>query len=310
MMTRFRKYTQKYKKRQNKTQKRERYEPIKNMYYVAYITIPVNKNRKHENKHVVSQRLYDLFSSMKNIHVVCVKYNDKNIQSILDRCHGCILPPENLFNMDSCDESNSLDFYNHCFSLYKYIKTRNAKKGNFPTLCICRSFQNIILFEKYGKKLTSQKRLVPCGDDKDEFHSVKLVNKKYLVDFDVSPKTSVIFRDMNKQKLDLLTKTNGIPHNNNYGFYLHELKNRTWFTKNFKAITYSYDKLKYKVVNTIEHKKYPIFGIQCHPEYSKRTRFVYDFFASQLSLSLRLDCTRSPVTNYKYKIKDNYLIFS
>ena len=66
---------------------------------------------------------------------------------------------------------------------------------------------------------------------------------------------------MNKQKLDLLTKTNGIPHNNNYGFYLHELKNRTWFTKNFKAITYSYDKLKYKVVNTIEHKKYPIFGI-------------------------------------------------
>ena len=65
MMTRFRKYTQKYKKRQNKTQKRERYEPNKNMYYVAYITIPVNKNRKHENKHVVSQRLYDLFSSMK-----------------------------------------------------------------------------------------------------------------------------------------------------------------------------------------------------------------------------------------------------
>ena len=308
MTTRSRKYTQKYKKRQNKTQKNKYNKDDK--FYIAYITIPVNKNRKNQNKHVISQRLYKLFCSMKKSQVVCVKYNDKNIYKILNRCHACVLPPENLFNMDSCDESNTLDFYNHCFELYKYIKERNEKLGRFPTLCICRSFQNIILFEKYGRKLVSQKRLLPCGDKKDEFHSVKLVNKKFLINFEIPPERSIIFKDMGKQKLNLLTKENGIPHNNNYGFYLHELKNRSWFTDNFKAITYSIDKLNYKVINTIEHKKYPIFGIQCHPEYSKRTRFVYDFFEEQLNLSLRVDCSTPPETNYKYKIKDNYLIFS
>ena len=308
MLIRSHKHTQKYKKRQNTTQKIKNNQN-KKVFYVAYITIPVNKNRKYENKHVISKRLHKMFSSMKYTQVICVKYNEQNIKEILNRCHACVLPPENLFNMDSCDETNVLDFYNHCFELYNYIKERNEKQGAFPTLCICRSFQNIILFEKYGKKLTSQKRLLPCAEKNDEFHSVKLVNNNYLINFETKPDKSIIFKNINKTKLNLLTKENGIPHNNNYGFYLHELKNRSWFTNNFKAISYSYDKLKYKVINTIEHKKYPIFGIQCHPEYSKRTKFVYDFFEKQLNLSLRLDCSIPPETNYKYKIKNNYLIF-
>ena len=104
-------------------------------YRLAFISIPVNPGLKYGNMHVISKRIYDLVSQYQNCHVVCVKYNDPKVFDILDTCNGCILPPETGLNLKACDQSNSLDFFNSCFSIYKYCKNRN-KTHFFPCLCM------------------------------------------------------------------------------------------------------------------------------------------------------------------------------
>lgn len=274
---------------------------------LAFISIPVNPGLKYGNMHVISRNIYNLVSKYQKCHVVCVKYNDPKVFDILDTCHGCILPPETELNLKACDQSNSLDFFNSCFSIYTYCKNRN-KTHFFPCLCICRSFQNIILYEKYKKKVNHQKYIDPCGDKSTAFHKVNMVNKSYLIEFFEKPLKTCMFNKLTKTQLKLLKSKHGVPHFNNFGFHYDDVKNKLWFNKSFKPITYSFDHLHNKIINSIEHKKYPIFGIQFHPEHSKQTHFIYNFFETLLQKSKPKISKVEHETKYKLQKIDNYLI--
>lgn len=300
------------KRKSSKTIKQNKRKTRKNNhkkgnYRLAFISIPVNSGLKYENMHVINKNIYDLVSQYKKCRVVCVKYNDPKVFDILDTCHGCILPPETELNLKACDQSNSLDFFNSCFSIYTYCKNRN-KNHFFPCLCICRSFQNIILYEKYKKKVNHQKYIDPCGDKKTGFHKVKMVNKPYLIKFLEKPLKSRMFNKSTKNQLKILQSKHGIPHFNNFGFHYDDVKNKSWFNKNFKPITYSFDYLNNKIINSIEHKKYPIFGIQFHPEHSIQTHFIYKFFEPLLHKSKPRMSKGEHETKYKLQKIDNYLI--
>lgn len=275
---------------------------------IAIITIPVNPGLNYEYSHVVSKKIYDLLSLIYKCRIVCVKYDDPQLFNILDSCHGCILPPESKFNLKACNQSESLKFFNSCYDIYKYSINRNKEGYFFPVLGICRSFQNIILFEKYKRKIKSQKYIDPCGDSSSGFFKVKLVNKSYPLHFVVNPNKSIIFKNTNKEQIKLLTKTQGVPHFNNFGFHYDEVKKYKWFNSNFNVITYSFDHLKNKIVNTIEHKKYPIYAIQFHPEEITNCHFIYSFYKSILNKS-KVKNNKSPSNiKNKKKIKHGYFI--
>ena len=241
-------------------------------FIIGLISVPNNKGARYENSHIINKYLIKKFKS-KYIDLLYIKYNDPKLYKVLDKIDALILPAASRFNMETCNMDNSHDFQQHIYRLYKHLKKINDNGRIFPVLSICYTYQMTILYEKYKKKLPKKFHSV-CYTDDDAFEKVNMKNSNPKIFYTKYAKNSELFRDYIKNK-----KSDHIWHNNTYGFNYDKIIKKPWFINNYKPLCYSLNQLNTKVLQAVEHKKYPFFAIQFHPEYKTETRPLYDFFS-------------------------------
>lgn len=246
---------------------------ISNKIVIGILSIPVNKGNDYDSCSVISKTIVKSLRK-KHIDIVYLKYDDKNILKTMERVHGLVLPPETRLNRESENYSNALKFYNICFDIYRHAKNMNDSGRYYPLLGVCRSFQNMLLFERFNHKIRSVKYYKPCDDIKESLQYVNMTNKRYDIKLLPKMNKSEMFRNYHGSK--------NIPHNNNYGYDYDEIKNYKWFKKSFLPLSFSTNDSCTKVLNAIESTRYPFYAFQFHPENHEQTSHLYDFFGEMI----------------------------
>ena len=91
-------------------------------------------------------------------------------------------------------------------------------------------------------------------------------NLSIPLEFTSDAKTSVLFESASVEVMTILAKENVTMNNHHYGLYPDHFNSINALQSFYKVISLNHDRQGVPFVSTIEAFKYPIFGLQWHPE--------------------------------------------
>eukprot|EP00343_Euplotes_focardii_P010374 CAMPEP_0205827692 /NCGR_PEP_ID=MMETSP0206-20130828/32827_1 /ASSEMBLY_ACC=CAM_ASM_000279 /TAXON_ID=36767 /ORGANISM="Euplotes focardii, Strain TN1" /LENGTH=263 /DNA_ID=CAMNT_0053128833 /DNA_START=143 /DNA_END=934 /DNA_ORIENTATION=+ len=187
--------------------------------------------------------------------VIPIPYNlpESNITYLLDHINGLILPG----GADDLIYSNNTlsDYTAKLKFIVEYSKSLNQKGFHFPILAICLGFEQLVLYEfqhkdiigEYDSKDYASNMMFMDGADHSRLY--KGINTTISEQFNTIYNQH--FRGFDKSIFDEIK----------------ELKD------SYKVLTTSFDRRGDEFVSSVEHKKYPFYGLQFHPE---KVSFIWD----------------------------------
>jgi gamma-glutamyl hydrolase len=136
--------------------------------------------------------------------------------------------------------------------IYKLaLKENERTNGNFPVWGTCLGFEALVFAQSNYKIKVSQPNSL------NELYSIKFMKSNY--------DGSLFSKYMTPSIVSYLEDKNVTYFNHHHGFAVEDFQSDVKLSSDYKVIAY-YEKLGKKFVVAIQHKKYPIIGVQFHPE--------------------------------------------
>lgn len=194
---------------------------------------------------------YVKFAEMGGARVMAIEWqwSDEKILEALSKLNGFILPGGDV-NIQEGDGTLS-PYSKKTLLIYNYIKEQNDKGNNYPFWAVCQGIQQLHVLE---------------APHLGVLNTVPRRNKADPLIFKVPYSESKLFSAVSPALLDKAAKE---PYHINYHINGTFVKTYEKFPELGQAFTITATQLDDngdEYVANIEHKKYPIFGMQHHPE--------------------------------------------
>jgi gamma-glutamyl hydrolase len=210
------------------------------------MTQPINET------HNYIMAAYIKFIEQAGARVVPIHHtsSDEEILDLVTKINGVLFPGG---STDVDNEDGSLTEYSRKGKLIiDKAKEMNDNGIHFPIWGVCLGFQEITVIEAPFKNVLLHK----------VFDSYNVANN---VTFVSNLEKSQMYRNMPQHLLNAMQKEN-ITMNTHHDGVIPETFQKYDALKEYNVLAVSYDQKGVEYVATIEHKKYPIFAHQYHPE--------------------------------------------
>lgn len=178
--------------------------------------------------------------------------SDKNTEELLSNLNGVILPGG---NYTPCFDANGdLTKYGAKVKLIvDKVKQINENGNYFPLWCICLGFQAVISVETMDPKILAVEKF----DSKDKWDILKFVCNDY---------DSKQFKNWPSNLIEAL-QTEEITYNYHVnGFDPESFETNKVLSEDYTLVATTTDRKGVEYAAIYEHKRYPIYGHQSHPE--------------------------------------------
>lgn len=177
--------------------------------------------------------------------------SEEEQKAVMNKTNGLILGGGRIPLVD--EHGNVTEFLKHSKFVYDYAKKLNDSGVYYPVLGVCLGHQQLFLFE------------APYSDVL-ELEAFDDHNNPTKVNFNIRPSESKFYREFPEDIINLMQTSDLVfmSHHDGVGpetFDKHE-ELRDAFIINATTV----DRQGRQVVASIEHRNYPFFGIQFHPE--------------------------------------------
>lgn len=183
--------------------------------------------------------------------------SDEEIEAQLDKINGVVLPGG---AVPIFDENGELSFYSKKVKvILEKTKELNERGVHFPIWAICLGFQVIAGIE------------APYNDTV-ALNAFDAVDTSDRVVFKVDPTVSRMYRSIPENLLNAI-QSEGITYNSHHdGVYPSVFDKYASLKNNYHIVTTSTDRQGVEYVASFEHKRYPIYSLQYHPE---KIQFIF-----------------------------------
>ena len=193
----------------------------------------------------------------------------ETVQTILSHINGVVFQGGGPKNWP---QSEVTIHFNLQWKIFKWVLEENQKGRYFPILGICLGYQRLFQFVSLmesGQNNFQAKSSDEVYNIRNQHFGVQKVDSEYhAANLELLTNNSVLFNSTYE-----LIKSYSINDtkklfflNNKLGLTEHSIKNPEVFKKNWKLIAKTEDYNGTWFAAAIEHKKYPFFGLQLHPE--------------------------------------------
>ena len=201
---------------------------------------------------------YVKFVEMAGARVIPLNCNDtdENLINLVTQINGVIYPGGETILLN--DDGSYTDYARKGKLVLDKIKEMNDKGIYYPVWGICLGFQEITVIE------------APYPDvfQRYKFNSSNVANNVTFVEGIAESK---MYRNLPKYLLDAL-QTENITYNHHHDGVYPEVYKKFPELQQYYVLAVSYDNKDVKYTASIEHKKYPFYGHQYHPE---KTAFIW-----------------------------------
>ena len=254
-------FTKKKRKKYFKKEKFHRHiRYIKESPVIAILTIP-NTFSKHKKTHSYLPNSYVKWIEMSGARVIPLQYDlPFNLtKSILSQCNGILFIGGQVDHHMISREYH--DFTQKVKKIFTYIRGENDKGNYYPIFSICLGFELLyMLSDNPNASQLEYNYNKYIGISKVKARNYMSKNKFLRGNF----KISKIF---SKKERNYQANNGCVFQNHGLGFFPNapymKQYNKQWHIVSLASENASSPK---KYVNIIEHKKYPFYGTQFHPE--------------------------------------------
>lgn len=175
---------------------------------------------------------------------------DSEILDLIDQINGVVYPGGSTELIT--DDGTLTEFSRKGKLILDRVKELNNNGVHFPVFAICMGFEEISVIE------------APFPDTlaKRQFDSENIANN---ITFVSDPYSSKLYKNSPEHLLESLALDELTFNSHHDGVYLKTYKKYPAL-RQYKVLAVSYDKKGIEYVSNIEHRVYPIFGFQYHPE--------------------------------------------
>ncbi|KAL8046679.1 hypothetical protein ABFX02_08G192704 [Erythranthe guttata] len=166
-------------------------------------------------------------------------------------------------------------------SIFKSVLRRNDAGEHFPLLAICLGFELITMI------VSEKKNILETFDAKNHASTLKIMGN-----IDVK---ETLFQSFPPDLLKKLSKERLVMQNHRYGISPKKFVKNDKLRGFFNILTITEDRKKQLYVSTVQAHKYPVTGVQWHPESLsatprskdavKVTKYVANFFVREARMS-------------------------
>ena len=253
---------------------------------------------------------YIKFVEAAGARAVPIRYNDtdEEILKTVSSLNGFLFPGG---SMKLIEKDNNLTEYTRKGKLiYDYAKQQNDEGKYFPIVGTCLGFQELGVLE------------APYADVLGHFSADDVADKlKFIGD----PRKSKYFKSMDSNLLYEVQKLNITYNHHSRGISRDMFKKYKELDEAFKVTSVSFDTKGVEYVATMEHKKYPFYGTQYHPEKNtfiwksdlkvphsveaiKLAEYSYNFFISEARKNMNR--FPSPEEEGKHRVENWPVVFT
>lgn len=234
--------------RQIKTRKRQ-------SYCIGIITMPHRMKTKYGKSHIMKTYI-DWFEE-RGVRVIAIPYDTTEYELYFNNINGLLIP-----GGETKYVLKNKTFIKTCTN---FIELATNNKCYFPIWGTCLGFQ--IIANIIGN-FTNFKKSPAQGH-----YPLQITPYGYK---------SRMFSYFSKSYLEYLEKKDSTLHNKDYGIYPEDFKGNDKLNSFFNIIGISKDNKGCDYVSAIEGKRYPIYGVQWHPERQESGGPFADFLISEL----------------------------
>jgi len=240
------------------------------------ITVPLSPGKKYfqvcGDSYISTAHV--LWLQEAGMEVIPIPYTTDKLDWYFSQINGLYLPSGGAFAM------TQLDYYNCCKNFIKMAIDANKRGNYFPVWGGCMGMQQMMIIadgnddiHNFLEKFDSFNNLnLPLLFTNEGVRS-RLMGIEYA--------KSAAVRQMNEQYL-LFLMTNDVTLNNHMlGLSPYKFNNSPLLKKQYRIVSYNYDRQGKVFISTIEHKKYPFYGVQWHPERASDMNYFSNFFAKE-----------------------------
>ncbi|XP_044262565.1 gamma-glutamyl hydrolase-like [Tribolium madens] len=198
----------------------------------------IRQDAKHTDDYtafIVSSYVKFVESSGARVIPIKLDKNEPYYEHIIGNVSGLLIP-------GGVSKLETGSFYEALKVLYKIIVRKNEAGDYFPILGICLGMEGLVMVANKNVNIRKHCRA-----------------ENILLDINVtSSKNSKMFKNIETIKNDLKKVA---PHFHNYCILKEDLSQRNWL-----VTSENFDEEDNLFVASLEHKKYPFYGLQFHPE--------------------------------------------
>lgn len=249
-------------------------------YTIGIITVPLTPQKKYYtvcgDSYIASSHIK--WMKKKNINVVIIPHDTKNLKYYFDRIHGLYLPSGGAF------AGTQREYYNVCKKMLQYAMTENDKGYHFPVWGCCMGFQQMLII----------------ADGKDDIHKLLQTFDSYdnymtTIKIDKDGLNSKIIKGIDNMTLRKITKQKSTLNNHKLGLSKQKFLRNKNISNFYNIVGTSKDRKKREFVAIIEAKHYPFYGVQWHPERNNEMdAFILYFIKDVKKNKKRIKLIRRP----------------
>lgn len=245
---------------------------------IGMITVPLSPGKKYfqvcGDSYISTAHV--LWLQDAGLEVIPIPYTTDKHEWYFNQINGLYLPSGGAFAM------TQMDYYNCCKKFINLAIDANKKNNYFPVWGGCMGMQQMMIIADGNDNIDG------FLEKFDSFNNLNLpliftnegVNSKIM---GISNAKNKIQKRYNEQFLMYLMTNEVTLNNHMLGLSPNKFKSSYLLNKAYKIVSYNYDRQGKKFISTIEHRKYPMYGVQWHPERARDMAFFADFFAEEAS---------------------------
>ena len=244
---------------------------------IGMITVPLSPGKKYfqvcGDSYISTAHI--LWLQDAGIDVIAIPYNTDKHEWYFKQINGLYLPSGGAFAM------TQLDYYNCCKKFMHLAEKANEKGDHFPVWGGCMGMQQMMIIADGNDNINH------FLEEFDSFNNLNLpliftdegVNSKVM---GIKSADNVLERNYNEQFLLYLMSNNVTLNNHMLGLSPRKFKRSKKLNNSYRIVSYNFDRQGKQFVSTIEHKKYPFYAVQWHPERARDMDFFSNFFAKEV----------------------------
>tara|TARA_B100000575_G_scaffold294519_1_gene311031 strand:+ start:3424 stop:4425 length:1002 start_codon:yes stop_codon:yes gene_type:complete len=243
---------------------------------IGMITVPLSPGKKYfqvcGDSYISTAHV--LWLQDAGLEVIPIPYTTDKHEWYFNQINGLYLPSGGAFAM------TQLDYYNCCKKFLNLSIEANKKGDYFPIWGGCMGMQQMMIIADGNDNINN------FLEKFDSFNNLNLpllftnegINSRIMGISTAKNKTE---KSYNEQFLLYLMSNDVTLNNHMLGLSPHKFKQSHNLNKSYKIVSYNFDRQGKKFISTIEHKKYPFYGVQWHPERARDMDFFSVFFAKE-----------------------------
>lgn len=205
-----------------------------------YISQDARYKDNNYKLHIASSYVKFVESSGAQVVPIFLDKSEGYYRRVLEDVNGLLIP-------GGISKLGSGSFYNTLKTLYKIIKEKNKEGEYFPILGICLGMEGLLMLDNSNVNI-----LKPCDAE----------NVLLNINVTVSTSASKMFKNIKTIKNDL----QGVAPHFHKKCYAREDLSKNRLTRNWLVTSENKDVDDNLFVSSVEHKRYPFYGLQFHPE--------------------------------------------